>query len=104
MSSEQLLAENKRLQLELEIAKANGKPTMAEKLRLNIGTVITIVAVACAGMVKLSSIENKIDAASSDRWRASHMRAWTYRLYQENIAIKLMVPSSDVIKREVDQP
>lgn len=111
---EELTAENEAL-------KGNGKSRgfLVEKLRLNIGTAVTvIISLVCAtwylqgmlfqvqtnqrdlgdGLREIRRITEELKGSvSNDRWKASHMRVYSYELQRRNAT--LVVPDVDVIRR-----
>lgn len=85
--------------------KANGGGFLAEKLKLNIGTAITvgcfIAAATWTVQGRLGEVQRSLDSLTGDRWKAAHQRIWSYELGRYNPALK--VPDVDEIKQRLDK-
>ncbi len=87
----QLTALDKRLPQRINGARG----FMAERLKLNIGTVVSLGSLLIACTMWLSSQLTEIKQG----WKVSQQRAWAYRLHLANVALN--IPDVDEIARSV---
>lgn len=92
----------RRLADEME-SRRNGSNRLAEKLRLNIGTVLVVVGTIASatfyGTIQLQDIKYSLGKAGEDRWRGRHMKEWSYRLQYKNPSV--VVPDPNDVTREL---
>lgn len=83
----------------------NGNGVFAEKLRMNITSVATLLVFFVAGVwaigQRLNTIELSITSATSDRWSRTHMREYNHQLHDHNPTVT--VPDIDTITKKVTQ-
>ena len=92
---------------EMQSRKPNGPVNvLAEKLKLNIGSVLVVVG-AISGAVwwgagEFNEIKNTLKEATTDKWKGAHMVEWAHRLEQGNKKLDLVVPSPTAVKRDLE--